>query len=84
MAVGAGYGAMATGRATGRVLGAFMGEGVDFDNQMGRVQSLARLSKGDAALAELRQQAKDLGASTMFSATEAAQGQAFLAMAGFT
>lgn len=84
MVVGAGYGAMAAGRTAGRALGGFLSEGVDFDAEMSRVQALARLQKDSPELAELRQQAKDLGAATMFSATQAAQGQSFLAMAGFT
>ena len=50
---------------------------------MSRVQALTRLDKGSAELAALRAQARKLGADTMFSATEAAEGQAFLGMAGF-
>lgn len=83
MATAAGYGSMAAGRAAGRAGAGFLSEGVDFDAQMSRVQALARLDGGSSELAELRKQAKQLGADTMFSATQAAQGQAFLAMAGF-
>lgn len=57
--------------------------GVEFDELMSKVQSLTRLQKGSKELAALRQQARDLGAATMFSAPEAAEGQGFLAMAGF-
>jgi len=58
--------------------------GIEFDSTMSRVQALTRLEKNDPALAALRAQARQLGAETMFSAPEAAQGMAFLAMAGFT
>ena len=81
--MGAGYGGLQAGRTTGSAFTGFMAEGVEFDATMSKVQALARLQKNSADLAALRQQAKDLGDSTMFSATEAAQGQAFLAMAGF-
>lgn len=61
-----------------------MAPGVQFDADMSKVQALTRLNKDDGQLAELRAQARQLGAETMFSATEAAQGQGFLAMAGFS
>jgi TP901 family phage tail tape measure protein len=51
---------------------------------MSRVQALTRLDKGDSQLAALRAQAKKLGAETAFTTRDAASGQAFLAMAGFT
>ncbi|MFC3338157.1 phage tail tape measure protein [Paracandidimonas soli] len=60
-----------------------MAPGIQFDADMSQVQSLTRLEKDSAELAALRKQARQLGADTMFSATEAAQGQGFLAMAGF-
>ncbi len=81
--MGAGFGGLAAGRMAGGAFADFMKGGVDFDATMSKVQALARLQKDSPQLAMLRQQAKDLGDSTMFSATEAAQGQAFLAMAGF-
>lgn len=58
--------------------------GMEFDTSMSKVQSLARLKIDSAEMKALREQARKLGAETMFSATEAAQGQGFLAMAGFT
>lgn len=75
---------MATGSAALYAGARMMAPGLQFDAELSRVQALARLAKDSAELAALRQQARDLGASTMFSATEAAQGQAFLAMAGFS
>lgn len=62
----------------------FLGEGMEFDSSMSKVQSLARLDSDSSEAKMLREQARKLGAETMFSATEAAQGQGFLAMAGFT
>lgn len=62
----------------------FLGEGMEFDSSMSKVQSLARLDSDSPEAKMLREQARKLGAETMFSATEAAQGQGFLAMAGFT
>ncbi|GJA75419.1 hypothetical protein KAM354_06550 [Aeromonas caviae] len=82
----AGYGAagMATGAAGLYKINSIASVGLDFDAQMSKVQALTRLQKGSAELAMLRQQARDLGASTSFTAMDAAGGQGFLAMAGFT
>ncbi|WP_028696137.1 phage tail tape measure protein [Pseudomonas cremoricolorata] len=57
--------------------------GLEFDATMSKVQALARLDQGDASMQALRAQARQLGADTSFTATDAAQGQGFLAMAGF-
>ncbi|OCA54200.1 phage tail tape measure protein [Photorhabdus namnaonensis] len=61
-----------------------MAPGLDFDEGMSGVQALTRLDKNDPRLKMLREQARALGASTAFTATDAAAGQKFLAMAGFT
>jgi len=61
----------------------FIAPGFDFDASMSKVQALARLDKQDAEMQALRKQARDLGASTMFTAGQAAEAQGFLAMAGF-
>lgn len=58
--------------------------GVEFDKAISKVQALARLKKDSTELKGLRDQARMLGATTSFTATDAAQGQSFLAMAGFT
>lgn len=79
----AGAGAWFAGRAALSKAGGFLGAGEEFEAQMSRVQALTRLDKNSAELAALRAQARQLGADTMFSATEAAEGQAFLGMAGF-
>lgn len=81
-----GRGAMAIGAATAAGYGAgrFLAPAVGFDQKMARVQSLTRIDKDNPQFAALREQAKKLGAETAFSASDAASGQAFLAMAGFT
>lgn len=80
---GAGAVALYGGQRALRGTASLLSAGMDFDAQMSKVQALTRLEKESADYAMLRAQALELGASTMFSATEAAQGQAFLAMAGF-
>ena len=62
----------------------FMQPGFDFDEQMSKVQALTRLDKNDPMFAKLREQAEHLGATTWASATQAADAQAFYAMAGFS
>nr|WP_267956359.1 phage tail tape measure protein [Halomonas sp. MCCC 1A17488] len=57
--------------------------GVDYGAAMSRVQALTRLNGDDPLMQALRDQARQLGANTSFSATQAADAQGFLAMAGF-
>ena len=79
-------GALAVGAATAAGYGAgrFLSPAVGFDEEMSNVQALTRLDINDSQLAALRAQAKKLGAETAFTTRDAASGQAFLAMAGFT
>ncbi|UNM96065.1 phage tail tape measure protein [Ignatzschineria rhizosphaerae] len=74
-----------TGAATAATyVGArFMMPGFNFDEQMSKVQALTRMNADDPMLAKLREQAKELGATTWASATQAADAQGFYAMAGF-
>lgn len=81
---GGGTMAIAGAAAAGYTGGRFLAPAVGFDEEMSRVQALTRLDKGDTQLAALRAQAKKLGAETAFTTRDAASGQAFLAMAGFT
>ncbi|MEH0176759.1 phage tail tape measure protein [Klebsiella pneumoniae] len=81
---GGGTMAIAGAAAAGYTGGRFLAPAVGFDEEMSRVQALTRLDKGDSQLASLRAQAKKLGAETAFTTRDAASGQAFLAMAGFT
>ncbi|WNF07480.1 phage tail tape measure protein [Brevibacillus borstelensis] len=53
----------------------------DFESSMSRVGALSGATRAEMAL--LTQSAKDLGATTVFSASEAAEGMSFLAMAGY-
>lgn len=83
---------LATGGAVASASGAaflygasrLMAPGFQFDEGMSGVQALTRLDKNSPQLAMLREQAKELGASTAYTSTDAASGQKFLAMAGFT
>lgn len=81
-----GGGAVALGAATAAGYGAgrFLAPAVSFDREVARVGALTRLDKSDPQFAALREQAKKLGAETQFTSKDAASGQAFLAMAGFT
>lgn len=72
----AGGGALAVGS---RMAGA----GIAFGEQMSAVGAVARLDKNSAEFKALADQAKELGANTSFSASEAAAGMQKLAMAGF-
>ncbi|PVZ29182.1 TP901 family phage tail tape measure protein [Klebsiella sp. GL120222-02] len=81
---GGGTMAVAGAAAAGYAGGRFLAPAVGFDEEISRVQALTRLDKGDSQLAALRAQAKKLGAETAFTTRDAASGQAFLAMAGFT
>lgn len=78
-----GAGGLATGSGILYAGARMFAPGVQFDSDMSKVQALTRLSKDATELAAMRAQARQLGADTMFSATDAAQGQGFLAMAGF-
>lgn len=55
--------------------------GIEFEAQMSKVGAVSRASEED--LAKLTAQAKELGKSTVWSSSEAAQGMQYLAMAGF-
>lgn len=73
-------GGIAGGYAQGRLLS----EGMDFDFEMSKVQALTRLDKNSPELAALRAQARELGATTQYTSVEAAQGQGYLGMAGYS
>jgi TP901 family phage tail tape measure protein len=64
-----------------------MAPGLDFDASMSRVQAITRLDKGDPDKAQqlegLRNKARELGGSTLFTAGQAADAQGYLGMAGF-
>ncbi|EEE7824314.1 phage tail tape measure protein [Salmonella enterica] len=81
---GAGGVALGTAAGAGYVAGRFLSPAVGFDREMSRVGALTRIDKSDPQFAALREQAKKLGSETQFTSSDAASGQAFLAMAGFT
>jgi len=60
-----------------------MAPGLEFDASMSKVQALTRLDGGSEEMTALRDQARQLGASTQFTAGQAADAQGYLAMAGF-
>lgn len=80
---GTGAAAMATGGAALYVGKKFMAPGYEFEVGMSKVQALTRLDKNSEEYKALREQARQLGATTAFTANEVAQGQSFYAMAGF-
>lgn len=80
---GAGAASMAVGGGALYAGARFASPGLEFDEEMASVQALTRLESASTVLAELRRQARELGASTSYTATQVAQGQGFLAMAGF-
>lgn len=72
---------LAVGAAGATGLGAAVKVTADFEQQMSRVGALSQATDED--LGRLTKTAKDLGASTSFSASQAAEGMSYLAMAGF-
>lgn len=79
-------GALATGAAAagGYAAGRFLQPVIGFGKEMSRVQALTRIDQNSPQFKALREQALKLGSETQFTAGDAASGQAFLAMAGFT
>lgn len=75
---------MGSGIAAGYAGSRFLQPGIGFGEQMSELQAIARLDKNANDFQMLRKQARDLGASTAFSATEVGSAQTFLARAGFT
>jgi len=55
--------------------------GMEFEAAMSKVQALSGATAEE--MAKLEKQAREMGAATVFSASEAAEAQAFLAMAGY-
>ncbi|SQI32042.1 Phage-related protein [Providencia alcalifaciens] len=80
---GAGAGMTAAGVGIGYAAKKVLVPGYDFEIGMSKVQALTRLDKNSDDYKMLRNQARELGATTAFTANDVAQGQAFYAMAGF-
>ncbi|WP_395756188.1 phage tail tape measure protein [Proteus mirabilis] len=81
----AGAGATMTATGAGMLYSAkqTLMPGYEFNVGMSKVQALTRLDKNSDEFKTLREQARELGATTAFTANQVAQGQAFYAMAGF-
>ncbi|EMU59839.1 phage tail tape measure protein [Escherichia coli] len=79
-------GALAIGAAAAGsyAAGRFLQPAIGFGKEMSRVQALTRIDQNSPQFKALREQALKLGSETQFTAGDAASGQAFLAMAGFT
>lgn len=67
--------------AMGMAAAAPVGLSIGFEDSMARVGALANATKED--LAQLTDQARQLGRDTTFTASQAAEGMGYLAMAGF-
>ncbi|EJD6401184.1 phage tail tape measure protein [Providencia rettgeri] len=80
---GGGAGMLASGVGLGYAAKKVLVPGYDFEIGMSKVQALTRLDRDSADYKMLREQARELGATTAFTSNEVAQGQAFYAMAGF-
>ncbi|MGR5945772.1 phage tail tape measure protein [Enterobacter sp. C4G1] len=78
-------GMVGVGVATARLYGAsrFIAPGIGFDKQMSGTQAILGLDKGDDKLAAIRQQARDIGATTAFSPGDVARTQTTLARSGY-
>lgn len=70
-----------SGVAAAMAMAAPLKIGMEFDEAMSRVRAISGATGED--FAKLRAQARELGASTVWSAKEAAEGMTFLSMAGF-
>lgn len=81
---GSGATMLATGAAAGYAGTRVLQPGLNFGEQMSELQAIARLNKDSTDYALLKQQARDLGASTAFTATDVGAAQTFLARAGIT
>ncbi|MDT7048758.1 phage tail tape measure protein [Providencia stuartii] len=81
----AGNGAAMTATGVGLLYGAkkTLGAGFDFEKGMSGVQALTRLDNNSPELKALTEQARQLGATTSFTANDVAGGMGFLAMAGY-
>ncbi|EOE7079380.1 phage tail tape measure protein [Enterobacter asburiae] len=78
-------GMVGVGVATSGLYGAsrFIAPGIGFDKQMSGTQAILGLDKGDDKLAAIRQQARDIGATTAFSPGDVARTQTTLARSGY-
>lgn len=83
-AQGVGAGMFGTGMVQGYAASRILRPGVDWASQMSTLQAVGRFGADDERFQALRQQSRDLGGSTAFSATEVGSGQEFLLRAGMS
>lgn len=76
-----GKGMLAMGAAAAAGIGLAVNTAADFEKKMNKVAAVSGATGSD--LEKLSDQAKELGSSTQFSASQAAEGMSFLSMAGF-
>lgn len=81
---GAGMTGLATGGAALYAGARVLAPGVAYGEQMSAVQAVGRFEKDDERFQALKQQSRDLGSSTAFSASEVGAGQEFLLRAGMS
>lgn len=74
--------ATGAGVALGAGLSTSVSTGMDFEAQISKVGAISRASAED--MAKLEAKARELGAATSWSATQAAEGMQYLSMAGFS
>ncbi|WP_447042545.1 phage tail tape measure protein [Vreelandella sp. H-I2] len=80
---GTGAGMAASGGAALYAGARLLAPGVEYGESMSRVQALTRMEAEDERFQALKRQARELGATTAFSAGQSADAQGYLAMAGF-
>ena len=73
--------ATATGAGVMAGIGSAVATGAAYEKEMSRVKAISKATEEE--MAKLGKQARELGASTVWSASEVAQGMQFLSMAGF-
>ncbi|WP_445620651.1 phage tail tape measure protein [Kushneria sp. Sum13] len=80
----AGFTGLATGGAALYGGARLLAPGIGWGEQMSTVQAVGRFSADDERFKALKQQSRDLGGSTAFSAGEVGSGQEFLLRAGMS
>lgn len=83
-AQGVGMGMFGTGIAQGYAASRLLTPGVAWGEQMSTLQAVGRFGADDERYQALREQSRELGGSTAFSATEVGGGQEFLMRAGMS
>lgn len=79
-----GIGLVASGAGAARMLFQGAQTGIDFEKVMSALQANTQLGKEDPQMKAMRKQARQLGASTVFSSSDAGQAQVVLSQAGFS